>query len=77
MRIFGPRENSNGKEGKTDSSPVDKYYFSWTKKALDITLNLNVSRSLMDRISKRPHIRPTAIKFAKYLAKAGYLILTS
>ena len=35
------RENLNSREGQPDSTPVDKYEFTWILKAIDVTLNFN------------------------------------
>ena len=35
------RENLNSREGQPDSTPVDKYEFTWILKLIDVTLNFN------------------------------------
>ena len=32
IQVVSFRENLNDREGKTNSKPVDKYYFTWTTK---------------------------------------------
>ena len=41
MACAGTKENLNKRERQPDSTPVDKYYHTWSTKAFDETPNFN------------------------------------
>ena len=53
IKCRGTRGSFNNREGQTDSTPVDKYHFTWTKKGVRFTLNLNYKGPLYMNIEGR------------------------